>query len=105
MDIAAGERVEGDLDAYITKADKRRRKEEGERHESRRAEKLGDRRGSVSDQTAFALGTLILVCFWLVVSADGMTAPPRRVQAPPWAWLVSFVVSCLVGAYSLWTLL
>ena len=31
MDITSGERVEGDLDAYITKADKRRRKLEGER--------------------------------------------------------------------------
>ncbi len=31
MDITSGERVEGDIDAYIAKADKRRRKQEGER--------------------------------------------------------------------------
>src|SRR5688500_4452248 len=31
MNIEAGERVEGDLDRYITNADKRRRKVEGER--------------------------------------------------------------------------
>ena len=59
----------------------------------------------MSDQTAIALGTLILASFWIVVSVDGMTAPPRRVQAPPWAWLVSFAVSCLVAGYSLWWLL
>jgi hypothetical protein len=59
----------------------------------------------VSDQTAIALSTLILACFWMVVSADGMTAPPRRVKGPAWAWLISFAVSCLVAGYSLWGLL
>jgi hypothetical protein len=34
----------------------------------------------VSDQTAIALATLILAGFWMVVSADGMTAPPRRLE-------------------------
>jgi len=59
----------------------------------------------VSDQTAIALSTLILACFWMVVSADGMTAPPRRVKGPAWAWLVSFALSWLVAGYSLWGLL
>jgi hypothetical protein len=59
----------------------------------------------VSDQTAIALSTLILACFWIVVSADGMTAPPRRIKGPSWVWLISFVVSCLVAGYSLWGLL
>ncbi len=60
----------------------------------------------MSDQTAIALSTLILACFWMVVSADCMTAPPRRgVKGPAWVWLVSFGVSCLVAGYSLWGLL
>jgi hypothetical protein len=59
----------------------------------------------VSDQTAIALSTLILACFWMLVSADGMTAPPRRAKVPLWMWLVSFAVSCLVAGYSLWGLL
>jgi hypothetical protein len=59
----------------------------------------------VSDQTAIALSTLILVGFWMVVSADGMTAPPRRVKVPQWVWLVSFAVSSLVAGYSSWSLL
>ena len=59
----------------------------------------------MSDQTAIALSTLILACFWMVVSADGMTAPPRRVKGPAWVWLVSFGASCLVASYSLWGLL
>jgi hypothetical protein len=54
----------------------------------------------VSDQSAIALSTLILACFWMVVSADGMTAPPRRVKGPAWVWLVSFAVSVLVAGYS-----
>ena len=44
----------------------------------------------MSDQTAIALSTLILAGFWMVVSADGMTAPPRRAKVPSWVWLVSF---------------
>jgi hypothetical protein len=61
---------------------------------------------SVSDQTAIALSTLILASFWIVVSADCMSAPPRRgVKGAAWGWLVSFAVSCLVAAYSLWSLL
>jgi hypothetical protein len=59
----------------------------------------------VSDQTAIDLATLIVTCFWIVVSADAMTAPPRRVKGPAWAWLISFAVSSLVAGYSLWTLL
>ena len=59
----------------------------------------------MSDRTAIALSTLILACFWMVVSADGMTAPRRRVKGPSWVWLISFVVSCLVAGYSLWELL
>ncbi len=59
----------------------------------------------MSDQTAIALATLILAGFWMVVSADGMTAPPRRIKGPPWVWLVSFAVSFLVAGYSLWGLL
>jgi hypothetical protein len=59
----------------------------------------------VSDQTAIYLATFFLVCFWIVVSADGMTAPPRRVKGPSWAWLISFAGSCLVAGYSLWSLL
>ena len=59
----------------------------------------------MSDQTAIALGTLILASFWIVVSEHGMTAPPRRAKVPLWVWLVSFAVSCVVAAYSLWGLL
>lgn len=59
----------------------------------------------MSDQTAIALSTLILAGFWMVVSADGMTAPPRRIKGPAWMWLVSFAVSCLVAGYGLWGLL
>lgn len=59
----------------------------------------------MSDQTAIALSTLILAGFWMVVSADGMTAPPRRAKVPSWVWLVSFAVSFLVAGYSLWGLL
>jgi hypothetical protein len=59
----------------------------------------------VSDQTAIALSTLIMACFWIVVSADGMTAPPRRAKVPQWLWLISFAVSCLVAGYGLWGLL
>jgi hypothetical protein len=59
----------------------------------------------VSDQTAIGLATLIVACFWIVVSADAMSAPPRRLKGPAWPWLISFAVSCLVAGYSLWTLL
>ncbi len=59
----------------------------------------------MSDQTAIALSTLILAGFWMVVSADGMTAPPRRIKGPSWVWLISFAVSFLVAGYSLWGLL
>ncbi len=59
----------------------------------------------MSDQTAIALSTLILASFWIVVSADAMTAPPRRIKGPAWVWLISFAVSCLVAGCSLWTLL
>ena len=59
----------------------------------------------MSDQTAMALSTLILACFWIVVSADCMTAPPCRIKGPSWVWLISFVVSCLVAGYSFWELL
>ena len=59
----------------------------------------------MSDQTAIGLATLIVTCFWVVVSADAMTAPPRRVKGPAWVWLVSFGLSCLVAGYSIWGLL
>jgi hypothetical protein len=59
----------------------------------------------VREQTAVGLATLILASFWMVVSADGMTAPPRRAKVPQWVWLASFAVSCLVAGYSLWGLL
>jgi hypothetical protein len=59
----------------------------------------------VSDQTAIGLATLIVSCFWIVVSADAMTAPSRRLKGPRWVWLVSFAASCLVAGYILWRLL
>ena len=60
---------------------------------------------AVGEQTAVALSTLILACFWMVVSADGMTASPRHIKGPNWAWLVSFGVASLLAGYSLWELL
>jgi hypothetical protein len=71
----------------------------------RREEPAEEGAAKVSDQTAIGLATLILVCFWIVVSADAMTAPSRRLKGPAWVWLLSFVVSCLVAGYNLWTLL
>jgi hypothetical protein len=49
----------------------------------------------VSDQTAIGLTTLIVACFWAVVSADAMTAPPRRLRGPAWPWLISAAQSPL----------
>ena len=62
-------------------------------------------RSGVSDKTAIGLATLIVACFWIVVSVDAMTAPPRRLKGPAWPWLISFVVSCLVAGYILWSIL
>ena len=60
----------------------------------------------MSAQTGIDLAVLLLASFWMVASADAMTAPPRRgVKGSKWVWLVSFAVSCLVALYTVWGLL